>query len=91
MPTPMSPEYKISERETESASNIDALYNNICCVPFMKYSGIHTEKGRSTVACHDPGAPYCTVYMLSRGREHEHRAIGAKEEKEEGGTLKILL
>ena len=41
--SPMSQEYKISERETESASNIDALYNNICCVPFMKYSGIHAD------------------------------------------------
>lgn len=27
----------IRKGETESASNIDALYNNICCAPFMKY------------------------------------------------------
>lgn len=59
MPTPMSPAYKISERETESVSNIDALYNNICCVPFMKYSGRHTEKGRYMVVCHDLG---CSIF-----------------------------
>lgn len=91
MPTPMSPEYKISERETESASNIDALYNNICCVPFMKYSGKHTEKGRYMVVCHDLGASYFTVYMLSRGTEHEHRASGVEEEEGGRKALKILL
>lgn len=89
MPTPMSNEYKITERETESASNIDALYN-ICCVPFMKYSGIHTEKGRYVV-CHDPGAPHFTVYMLSRGTDHEHKATGLKEREKGGeGASKIL-
>lgn len=45
---PVSLEYKISERETESTSNIDALYNNICCVPFMKYSEIHAEREGDT-------------------------------------------
>lgn len=79
MSSPMSPEYKISERETESASNIDALYNNICCVPFMKYSGIHTGKGRYMVVCHDLDAPYFTVYVLSCGTEHEPRATRVGE------------
>lgn len=37
------------------------------------------------VVCHDLGAPYFTVYMLSCGVEHEHRATGEGEEDEGGG------
>lgn len=37
------------------------------------------------VVCHDLGAPYFTVYVLSCGTEHERRATGVGEEEEEEG------
>lgn len=49
-------------------------FTTTSAVPFMKYSGIHMEKGRYMVVCHDLGAPYFTVDVLSCGTEHDYRA-----------------
>lgn len=40
------------------------------------------------VVCHGLGAPYFTVYVLSCGTEHEHKATGVGEGWGDGGDMK---